>query len=270
MSMANFLLNNKIYEIQANNQISVVLSQFDIDYIISIVDDTLQKQLNTFDVSGPPNAVAACETMFKELYDTYPNEHDNIDDTRTDVYQTIIERICKCFSLQYNPIEGTNVYTMAYYLYDFFVSRFNNYLVTFFDRYLHAEKHNIYMNFHLEDMRKNKDMSTVYSKMYFNDDEEIGIIVANLPFVLKNLKDMAVQDYYIYSTIYGEQNQNVINLFLNNITPASSIYSIYRTILFNEILYPVIVTHIRLAIQLSSGNPNPIQPQSTQPAGDNA
>ena len=110
-------------------------------------------------------------------------------------------------------------------------------------------------------MRKNKDVSTIYSKMTFGSDDELSIVVSNLPFVLKNLKDMPVTDAYIYGKIYGEGN-SAINLFLNNITPATSIYNIFKNILFNELLYPIVITHIRMAIQLSSSlNPAPIQPQ---------
>ena len=59
-------------------------------------------------------------SLFKELYDTYPNDHDNINDVRAEVYNMIIQRICGWFNLQYEPEEGVDLYTIAYYLYDFF------------------------------------------------------------------------------------------------------------------------------------------------------
>ena len=47
--MLNFLMNDKVYEIQANNQISVILSQFDSGYVMDIVEDTLTSLFNNFD-----------------------------------------------------------------------------------------------------------------------------------------------------------------------------------------------------------------------------
>jgi hypothetical protein len=38
-------------------------------------------------------------------------------------------------------------------------------------------------------------------------------------------------------------------MLLQNIIPRSSIFGIFNMVLFNERLYPTIVTHIRMAIQ---------------------
>ena len=247
--MLDFMINSKEYEIQANNQLSVILSQFEAGYIMDIIEDTLTKQFNTFDLSGPPNAVVSFETMFKELYATYPAEHTNIDDSRVEVYREIIGTICRHMNMQFQEVEGLDLYTMAYYLYDFYVSHLNNYLVTFYDRYIQSEKENLYNNFHLEDMKKNRDMGSTYSRLAFGDDEAMAMIVANLPKVLQSLRQMPITDDYIYRAIYGVQNEHVVQLFIQNIFPRTSVFGIFNMILFNESLYPTIVTHIRMAIQ---------------------
>jgi hypothetical protein len=44
---------------------------------------------------------------------------------------------------------------------------------------------------------------------------------------------------------------NAIQLFEENITPVTGIFSIFNNILFNEYMYPTVITHIRMAIQMS-------------------
>lgn len=247
--MLDFLINNKEYEIKANNQLSVILSQFDATYIMDIIEDTLSHQLNSFSLTGPPNAVESFEMMFKELYENYPTDHTNIDDSRVEVYREIINAICRHMGLSFQETEWTNLYTVAYYLYDFYVAHLNNYLVTFYDRYIQSEKDNLYANYRLEGLEKKKDMGSNYVHYAFGDDETIALIVSNLPLVLQNLKQMPITDEYVYRTIYGSQNEPIVQMLVQSIVSRSSVFGIFNMILFNERLYPTIVTHIRMAIQ---------------------
>ena len=249
--MKGFLTNSKEYEIQTNGQLTQILNRFDANYLLDIIEDTLERQLNTFDLTGPPNAVLSFEDMFKQLYETYPNETDNIDDTRIEVYYNIIRIICKKMGLQFEEQQGLDIYTMAYYLYDFFVSRLSNYIVTFYDKFLDEQRDQIYSDLNLENYAKSKDISTSYSKLVFDEGTVISVIIAHLPYVLNSLKDMPVEDWYIYNIIYGEQNQNIVSLFTDNIIPNSSIFNLFNRILFNQYLYPTVVTHIRMALQMS-------------------
>lgn len=244
----SYLLNNKIYEIQANNQLSVILSQFDANFIMDIIEDTITMRLNNFDLMPAPNAVQAFETNFILLYDNYPNEKENIDDSRERTYREIIGTICSKFNLQFEEQIYTSLYTVAYYLYDFFISKFNNYIIKFYTKFIEQEKFSIYKEFNLDEMKKNKDVSTTYSKMFFQNDDTMGLIVANLPIVLSGLKNISVKDRDIYQIIY-DGNQEIIDLFESHIMPINSIFSVFNTILFNETMYPTVITHIRMAIQ---------------------
>ena len=248
--MLDFLINNKEFELQSNNQLAAILSQFDANYIIDIIDDTMTKRLNSFELVPAPNAIEAFESNFKALRDIYPFDLDNIEDTRHTAYREVIRIISTRFNLQFEEQEYLDFYTMAYYLSDFFVSKFNNYLVTFYDRFIEQEKANIYSNFRLEEMKKNKDTAAAYSKIVFGNDEAIALIVANLPYVLNNIKNLPVSDHDIYSIIY-QDNTDAIQLLEENITPVAGIFNIFNNILFNEFMYPTVITHIRMAIQMS-------------------
>ncbi len=134
--MLDFLMNDKEYFVRSNNQLSVILSQFDSDYVMDVIEDTLARSLNSFDLFGPPNAVESYEEVFKEMMVTYPDEVERINESRMEVYRTIIDTICKHMDLQFNEASDVDLYTMARCMYDFFVSRLNNYIVTFYERYI--------------------------------------------------------------------------------------------------------------------------------------
>jgi hypothetical protein len=223
--MLDFLMNDKVYEIQANDQISVILSQFDSGYIMDIVEDTLTQIFNNFDVIPRPNVVQAFETNFKELYNVYPSDIDNINQCRLESYMSIIDIICKKYNLRFIQPDDLDLYTIAYFLYDFFVSKFNFYLINFYARYIMAEKDNIFTNMNLEAARNNKDMSTTYNRLAFENDEVLSIIAANLPMVLKNLSaSTPVPDHVVYYYTYGN-NPVVINIFESTITPIMPLFT---------------------------------------------
>ena len=251
--MLSFLTNDKEYELRANNQISVILAQFDSDFVMNVIEDTIAQRLSTFNMIPYPNAVQSYETIFKELTNMYPTDTENIEETRMLTYRAIIDIITKWFQIDINDNNGDeyiDLYTLCYYLYDFFISRFNNYMVAFYDQYIDDQKEEIYNTFHLEDMRKERDMSSNYSRISFGEDDVMAYIVANLPLVLNNLKNLPVTDKYIYQVAYCN-NVPVLNLFEDYVSPRTSLFETFNKILFNEKLYPTIITHIRIAIQQS-------------------
>ena len=247
--MLNFLMNDKVYEIQANNQISVILSQFDSGYVMDIVEDTLTSLFNNFDTIAKPNVVQAFESNFKELYSIYPTDISNINQCRLETYMTIIDIICKKYELKYVQPENIDIFTIAAYFYDFFVSRFNQYIINFYSRYIMDEKDNIYTNMNLESLKKNKDVSSVYSHLTFNNDEALAVVTANLPTVLRNLAaSTQVPDHLVYYYTYGNQPA-VINIFESSLTPIRPLFTRFNSLLFNDLLYGPMIVNIRLQIQ---------------------
>lgn len=248
--MLDFLTNNKVYELQSDNQIAGILSQFDSDYIMDVVENTLQDMFNQFDTFSKPNIPKAYEDVFKLLYTAYPTDQDNINDTRYETYKSIINIICNRFGITFNETEYTDMYTVAYLIYDFFVSRFNFYMVDFFSRYIYEQRDDIYKNLNLEELSKERDTSSNYGRMVFGDQECMATIAANLPMVLNSIRSITnIDDYVIYRYAYGN-NMDAINMLLNHIIVPNGLYSIYNNLLFNSELYASIVTHIRLRIQM--------------------
>lgn len=249
--MLNFLTNSKEYEIQANGQLTSILSQFDSDYIMHIIADTIENQFNNFDIIQKPNVVQSFENVFKELYAMYEVDRDNITEVRVDAYQAIIHILKHKFGFEFVEQENTDWYTITYYLYDFFVSRFNYYMANFYSKYIYDERDNIYMNLHLEEFKKQKDTSSIYGRYAFSDSDSLGIIVANLPYVLKQLTSLPVPNDLVYRYAYGNI-QETIDLFNSHIVTNGSLFQLYNSILFNEYMYPHVIPQIRLKIQMDN------------------
>nr|DAL38435.1 MAG TPA_asm: hypothetical protein [Caudoviricetes sp.] len=250
MSMLNFLMNDKEYEIQANMQVATILSQFDSNYIMDVISDTIDQQFQSFNTITRPNIVQSFEEYFKQLKFQYPTDIENIDDTRYSAYQNIIDIICSKFNLDRFNLETVDNYTLAFFLYDFFVSKFDLYMVNFYARFVVQEKSNIFINLGLQKSSELGDASSNYNRYAFSDDEELAAVVANLPNILSALKSNDISDTDIYRSIYN--NPDIVNLFETHIAPSISIFDIYNRILFNQVLYPSVITQIRLKIQMEN------------------
>ena len=253
--MTGFLSNSKVYEVQAANQVSVILSQFDSGYIMDVVDDTLKNMFEFFDIIPKPNIVQSFETTFKELYSIYPNDIDNINQTRIETYQTIIEFICKKYSLRYIQTENIDIYTTAYYLYDFFVSKWNMYMVQFYVKYILSEKESFLSMFNMEEFKKSTDINIKYNKIAFGNNDILALIAINIPEILKMISNNQIMDHTIYSYIYMDQ-PFVVDIFESTIASNVPIFVRYNSMLFNEALYGPILTHIRMQFQQIAAQDN--------------
>ena len=248
--MQSFLMNNQIYEVQANNQISSILSQFDADYVMDIIDDTLNQVFTRFDMIPRPNIVRSFETTFKELHNVYPADIDNIDELRVEIYQNIIDHICKKYELRFIQTDHVDLFTLADIIYDFFVSNFNIYMVQFYVKLLLREKDNIVYTLNMDEIKKSKDPNIKYNRLAFDNNDEFVAIAINLPTILKNLAALDIMDHTIYSYIYGPRPE-MVNLIESSISSSVPIFQRFNNLLFNESLYGPIITYIRLAFQQS-------------------
>lgn len=251
MSMLNFLMNDKEYELQANMQVATILSQFDSNYIMDVVSDTIDQQFYSFNTITRPNIVQSFEEYFKQLKYQYPTDLDNIEETRYNAYMNIIDIICSKFNLtKTNNLDNIDIYTIAFFLYDFFVSKFDLYIVNFYSKYVVQEKSNIFINLGLQKTSEVNDASYNYNRFAFSDDEELAAVVANLPDILSAIKNNDIQDIDVYQSIYNDSN--ISDSIYSCIIPSISIFEIYNRILFNSILYPSVITQIRLKIQMDN------------------
>ena len=246
--MQGFLMNNKVYEIQANNQIASLLAQFDADYIMEIIDDTLDQVFTRFDLIPRPNIVRSFDTTFKELYEIYPSDINNINEIRIQTYQNIINHICQRYALRFIQTDHVDLFTIADILYDFFISNLNNYMVQFYVKLILDEKESLINVVNIDEIKKSKDPNIVYNRMAFGDNDKMIVIAINLPIILRHLSTLQLTDHTIYQYIYSNRPE-VIELIENSISPTVPIFTRFNEIIFNDALYGPIVTYIRMALQ---------------------
>lgn len=156
--MSNFIANSNMYNICTENEISVILSHFNREYVFNIIRDNITQRFR-YSQLRMPNIVASFENYFKQLKTMYTDldQIREIEDARISTYKEIISILSNEFQFQFNYDEIQDYYSAAFYLYSFLVSDFSSNLVTFFSNFILKERNNIYESFNLNDLKKNKD-----------------------------------------------------------------------------------------------------------------
>lgn len=240
--MSNFNSNLE-YDIISDAEVTNILSHFDTDEILNFVDDNLSRK-HMFYPNNPLNYVGSLETNFSFVYMNLPSEKEKIDEIRDDVYKAIINKICTYFNLEFND-NGQDYYTIAYYLYEFFITQFSNNVIKAFTNYIIKEKDYLYNYVGLMDLKKNKDISTTYSKK-IHKDSKIAIINANLEYVIDSISlfDIPFEDLLSLSGL----DKNVIELFSVTISPRGDIFKDhFRTTINNE-YKAIFLTNMKFAL----------------------
>jgi hypothetical protein len=246
--MSSFLANSQAYNIQAENEVAVILSNFSTEYIFGVITDILQARFNDFSPLTKPNYVISFEDNFKTFLERYPSDKENILQVRDTTYKEIIDLICKEFQLDVRYDETIDSFTLAKYLYDFFISNYNSYVCQFFSKIITREKDGIYQALQLDNERKSKDIGTLYNKKLY-EDPKMAIINANLTKVISYIASMDFDMETILNFVYGN-NTIVTNLFTQHLLPQVNFFqSAYISLLNNPQIYTLVITAIRLEIQ---------------------
>lgn len=247
-----------LFNVINENQLTSILSHYNTEYVLSIVDVALSYRLNTNAILQQPNVVAAWEQNFKQLLDDFEDSPDSIvkiKEVREGTYKEIIERICREFHLNFTIDENVDWYSAAYYLYDFFVCNFNSNLVMFYSKYIYNEKGELYQALNLEELRKNKDTSTQYGKRVFKDIK-LAIINANIDYVITNLFGIDINLANIFELVYSN-NIELVKYLCSLITQQDDFYRNFYVATMQSAMKPILLTEIRFAIQsqaIASGN----------------
>ena len=248
--MSSFIANSNSYNITTENEISVILSHFEPEYVFNIIRDNISQRFK-YNQLGMPNIVASFESYFKQLAATYTDASsiEQIQETRLETYKEIISILCSEFQFRFNYEEIQDYYSSAFYLYSFLVSDFSKNLVTFFSNFIIKERNNIYESLKLNDMKKNKDNSTLYNKKIYKNNK-IAIINANLDYVIDNICvfDITLSD--ILNNIYVDKN--IVKFLETSILPVQDFFKSTYVPVIQSPLKPMLLTDIRLYIQSQS------------------
>lgn len=240
------------YRINNEYNISEILAHFDSNYIFHTLEDKLEHIDYTSSIIEP-NFVGAFESNFKLMEEEYPGDSQNIRTTRDDVYREIIRILCQKFNLEFNNVDDTiDVYTAAYYLYDFLVCNRNTIMVNFFTAFIINNKDNLYNALGIEDIRKNKDSSSIYGKRVYTD-MKYAIISANIMKVIKYINNLDIGLVDIFKSVYVDYS--IVTFMDNAIADRGNFFKdYYCSAINNPELAPIIITNIRLSLQKLVGD----------------
>lgn len=244
----NEILNSNLYDISTENEISTILSHFDSDYIFNIIKDNASKKFDYYQMNIP-NIVAAFEQHFKQLKLIYysPEDIENIEYVRNETYREIIKILCDSYNLEFNTdIDIQDLYSSAFYLYDFLISNYKNYVVRFFTNFIIKEKNGLYESLNLSQFRKNKDSSTIYNKKMFKNPK-IAIIASNLEYVIKNICVFDIPFNLILHNVYTDKH--IIRFLESIVSSRGDFFKENYVSLLNTTARPILLTDIRLSLQ---------------------
>lgn len=246
--------NTQPYTISSEYNITELLAHFDSDYII----DTMQDKLKEIDFASTliqPNIVASFEENFKLMKEQFPGDEININMVRQRVYTDIVNLLCAKFNLQFNALdESIDMYTAAFYAYDFLVCNRNAIMINFFTSFIVNNKDSLYNSLNLDAAKKNKDSSMMYGKKIYADQKYITIS-ANIEKVIKYISTLDIKLINIFQSTYI--NQEII-LFLDNaFADRGNFFNTYYCSIVNKPeSLPIVITNIRLQLQKTVGNIN--------------
>ena len=247
--MSGFIASNIEYNITTETEVAEILSHFNSEYILNVIKDNILRKQNFYPMN-PPNIVMAYDTNFKLLQNNYPEKNMDIENVRIETYKEIIEILCQEYQLQFNDIDQ-DYYSTAFYLYSFLLSEFSSGLISFFANFIIKEKNSIYDSIGLADMKKNKDISTVYSKKIYKNTK-LAIINANLEYVVDNICAYDISLNTILSNIYFDKN--IVKHIESVIIP---IYDFFKTVYVPVVqseIKSLLLTNIRFQIQRMSND----------------
>lgn len=247
--MSSLNSGSQLFNVINENQLTSILSHYSSEFVLSVVDQAIVSRFNTNNVLKQPNVVAAWEQNFKQMladFEDSASSKQQIMQVREDTYKEIILRICNEFKLNFTIDENVDMYSAAYYLYDFFVSNFNINLITFFSNYIYKERAGIYESMNLAEFKKNKDSSTLYGKKMYKDIK-IAVINANIDYVVSNLCGIDINLADVFNVVYTQRD---LAMYMSTlVTSQGDFFKEFYASMMNTSIKPILLTEIRFAIQ---------------------
>lgn len=244
--------NTQPYQISNEYDIANILAHFDSNYIFDVIEDKLEK-LSFATTLPEPNIVSAFETNFKEMYENYPGDSQNIKMVREQVYRDVIRILTAKFNLSFNTTDDSiDLYTAAKYLYDFVVCNRNTIMVNFFAAFIINNKDSLCATLNMEDFRKSKDSASAYGKRIYSDNK-YALISANISTVINYISGLDITLVNIFQSTYVDYS---LVAFLDNCFSDNGNFfkDFYCSILQKPEELPIVITNIRLKLQSLVGD----------------
>ncbi len=234
------------FNIMSEAELGEILSHYETEYVLNVVELAIRSRFNPSSILPQPNVVNAWEQNFKQIMSTFDNAayNEKVMAVRNETYREIITKICKEFSLNFTIDDSVDLYSSAYFLYDFFVANFNTYMVQFFYTHIFKERSNIYESLGLATYRKSKDSSTSYGKRLYKDIK-LAVINANIDMVTSSISANDIPLDYIINLVMPKDKANYMNTLVSD---AGDFFKNHYYAVLQCDNRPAIITDIRFGL----------------------
>lgn len=221
----------------------------------SIIDITKNGIINRYDfnILVPNNNLPLLlEQTYKQGEVLYPESVEELEAQKNRLLSLILDTISQECEVQIEIPENASLYSYTYYIYDFLVSNFKQYLINFFTNYIVKEKNSIYQNMNLSMYKKEKNTSTKYGKTLYTNPK-MAIITSYLHLVIQNLTAYDISLETILYNVYS--NSSIITSILESVFPINDFYQTqYVSLITNPYISQSIISNIRFALHNISIN----------------
>ena len=248
----SFISNNVDFGIVSDNEITSIISNFSDDMIMDIIHRNTANKFRPYQ-HYVGNLVGAIESTFKVNQENYPQFYTETIERRNEVYFNILSSLCSLHGLSLNINENTDLYSLAFVLYDFTISKFTINMINFFANYIIHETNSLYEYLNLRELKKNKDNSSSYSKKLFKGNHKLATIHANLEIVIDSICgfDIDIATLINVSTM----DINITSFITNNINEVSNLFKILFVPYIKDPRYrAIIITLVRMRLQELEAN----------------
>lgn len=249
-------MDNNFNSISTDYGLATILSNFESDYIVHIVQDSLNMRFRPFESTPMPNIVDIYQRNFLDIQNNADQEYqEKIEQVKHDTYEEIIAVICQYYditsNIDFSELSGDRLYSIARILYDIFVCRFSENFISFIIRYIISNSEAIYTYLNKqEDCIRPKETGQFDIKNY--SDNKFILIHANLNTVVYNMVsyDISLDEllrYFLDSRTYKEFS----NLFVENTNVFKNHFACYIT---DPIYQAGVLTNVKLQLQAETIN----------------
>ena len=222
-----YISNSDIYQVNAERDISIILSKFNTNYIYDCIESALASKNNAQFIMPNPNLVRSLEDNFIIMQQNFPDDKQNILECREETYNEIINYLCDKFNLSFNGNEQVDLYSAAYYLYDFLVANYLKALTLFFAKFILREKNTLYKSLELDRFKKSSNIN--YGKKLIKDST-ISTILIQISYVIDQLMAFDFDFDTIVRVAYD--NSDIANFIISLFNDNGYFYNLYKVLSF--------------------------------------
>ena len=243
----SFISNNVDFGIVSDSEILSIITNFSDDMIMDVMHRNSENKFRPYQ-HYVGNLVGAIENSFKVNQENYPQFTAEMMDRRNEIYFNILTTLCSSHGLMLNINENTDLYSLAFVLYDFTISKFTINMINFFANYIIKETSELYNYLNLRDLKKNKDNSSSYSKKLFKNNSKLATIHANLDYVIDCICgfDIDLNTLIEVSTM----DKNITSFISSNVGEVTRLFRLLFVPYINDPRYrAIIITLVRMRLQ---------------------